>query len=407
MTIVSDILKQMAAVRQPQRKFLMVLFTTILALRGRVTGRNLSRYCAYSERTIARQFRAPFDWPEFHQRVITAALDPRSELISVQDASFIPKSGKQTYGLGHFFNACANRAERGLEISTLAVVDVSRRCAFTLAVAQTPPGKADPKKNKQTEETRIDFYTQQLHDQRPRFPSAIRYHCVDGYFAKQKYMEEVVAVKLHALTKLRHDANCLFLYTRAHPKRRGRRRKYDGKVNFQDLSRFAALGTLEEKPHIQLYTALVWHVSLKRQLRLVVLVNRQAATNPRYIVLASTDLALEGRKLVELYVVRFQIEFLFRDSKQFTGLTDCQSRAETVLDFHFNAALATLNLARAEDLRTQTTPSLQVFSMASWKQRHFNERLLDLFIDRFALDSTWIKNHPDYEELRTYGAIAA
>jgi len=45
--------------------------------------------------------------------------------------------------------------------------------------------------------------------------------------------------------------------------------------------------------------------------------------------------------------------------------------------------------------------------MASWKQRHFNERLLDLFIDRFALDATWIKNHPDYEELRTYGAIAA
>jgi DDE superfamily endonuclease len=407
MTIVSDILQQMRAVRQPQRKFLMVLLATILALRGRVTGRNLSRYCDYSERTIARQFRAAFEWPEFHQRVITAALDPRSELISVQDASFLPKSGKQTFGLGHFFNACANRAERGLEISTLAVVDVSRRCAFTLAVAQTPPGKTDGKKGKREDETRMDFYQQQLRDQRHRFPSAIRYHCVDGYFAKQKYIEEVVALHLHPITKLRHDANCVFLYAGPHPKRRGRRRKYDGKVNFQDLSRFAALGTLEEKPHIHLYTALVWHVSLKRPLRLVVLVNRQAATNPRYIVLASTDLALEGRKLVELYVARFQIEFLFRDSKQFTGLTDCQSRTEAVLDFHFNAALATLNLARAEDLRTQTTPSPQVFSMASWKQRHFNERLLDVFIDRFALDSTWIKNHPDYEELRTYGAIAA
>ena len=37
MTIVSDIVKQMPAVRQPQRKFLAVLFATILALRGRVT----------------------------------------------------------------------------------------------------------------------------------------------------------------------------------------------------------------------------------------------------------------------------------------------------------------------------------------------------------------------------------
>jgi DDE superfamily endonuclease len=407
MTIVNDILQQMPAVRQPQRKFLMVLFATILALRGRVTGRNLSRYCDYSERTIARQFRTPFAGPEFHQRLLMAALEPGAEVISVQDASFIPKSGKQTFGLGRFFNSCANRAERGLEISTLAVVDVTRRRAFTLAVAQTPPGKADAQKDPQAEETRRDFYVQQLRDQRHRFPCSIRYHCVDGYFAKQKYLDAVVALDLHAITKLRHDANWVFLYTGLHPKRRGRRRKYDGKVNFQDLSRFEVLGSLEEQPHIRLYTALVWHGSLKRQLRLVVLVNRQTAPRPRYIVLASTDLTLEGRKLVELYVARFQIEFLFRDSKQFTGLTDCQSRAQSALNFRFNASLATLNLARAEDLRTQTGPTPQAFSMASWKQRHFNERLLDLFIDRFALDSTWIKIHPGYEELRTYGAIAA
>jgi hypothetical protein len=95
MTIVNDILKQMPAVRQPRRKFLATVFATILALRGRVTFRNLSRYCAYSERTMARQFRAAFDWPDFHQRVLTAALDPRSALISAQDASFIPKSGKR------------------------------------------------------------------------------------------------------------------------------------------------------------------------------------------------------------------------------------------------------------------------------------------------------------------------
>jgi DDE superfamily endonuclease len=407
MTIVSDILQQMPSIRQPQRKFLMVLFTAILALRGRVTGRNLSRYCAYSERTIARQFRVTFDWSDFHQRVMTTALDPRAELISAQDASFMAKSGKQTFGLGYFFNGCANRAELGLEIATLAVIDVTRRCAFTLAVAQTPPGKADGKKDNREDETRMDFYQQQLHDQRHRLPSTIRYHCVDGYFAKQKYMDEVVALNLHPITKLRHDANCLFLYPGPHPKRRGRRRKYDGKVNFHDLSRFEVLSPLAEKPHIHLYTALVWHVSLKRQLRIVVLVNSKEVTKPRYMVLASTDLALDGHKLVELYAARFQIEFLFRDSKQFTGLTDCQSRTEAVLDFHVNAAFATLNLARAEELRAQPEPTPHVFSMASWKQRQFNERLLEVFIDNLALDPMWVKNHPGYEELRTYGAIAA
>jgi len=405
MTIVYDILKHMPGLGQPQRKFLATLFITILVLRGRVNFRNLSRYCDYAERTIARQFREPFDWPDFHQRVLMTALDPRSELVSAHDASFIPKSGKQTFGLGHFFNGCASRAERGLEMSTLAVVDVTRRCALTLAAAQTPPGE-DATKTAQ-EETRVDFYTQQLRAHRHRLPPRITYHCVDGYDAKKKYIDEVFRLDLHAITTLRSDADCMFLYTGPHPKRRGARRKYAGKVNFQDLSRFEDLGTMEDAPHLHLYTAVVWHKTLKRRLRLVVLLNQKDPAKPRFIVLGSTDPELNGRKLVELYAARFQIEFLFRDSKQFTGLLDCQARAAAALDFHCNASLATLNLVRAEDLGRQQGQEPHVFSMASWKQCQFNERLLDVFMEHLALDPTWVKNHACYEELRAYGAIAA
>ena len=184
MTIVHDILQQMPGLGQPQRQFLATLFVTILVLRGRVNFRNLSRYCDYSERTIARQFRAPFDWPDFHQRVLLTALDPHSELISAHDASFISKSGKQTFGLGHFFNGCASRAERGLEMSTLAVVDVTRRCAFTLASAQTPPGEDATKA--ELEETRVDFYKQQLRAHRHRLPPSLTSQCVDGDDAKKQ-----------------------------------------------------------------------------------------------------------------------------------------------------------------------------------------------------------------------------
>jgi hypothetical protein len=405
MTIVHDILKQMPGLGQSQRKFLATLFVTILVLRGRVNFRNLSRYCHYSERTITRQFRKPFDWPDFHQRVLMTALDPRSELISAHDASFLPKSGKQTFGLGHFFNGCASRAERGLEMSTLAVVDVTRRCAFTLAASQTPPG--EDATQTEPEETRVDFYTQQLRAHRHRLPPSITYHCVDGYYAKKKYIDTVVSLHLHAITKLRSDADCVFLYTGPHPKRRGARRKYAGKVNFQDLSHFEDLGPRAEEPHLHLYSAVVWHKTLKRRLRLVVLLNRKDPAKPRFIVLGSTDPELNGHKLVELYAARFQIEFLFRDSKQFTGLLDCQARAESALDFHFNASLATLNLVRAEDLGISQGQEPHVFSMASWKQCHFNERLLEVFMEKFALDPTWVKNHACYDALRTYGAIAA
>ena len=204
-------------------------------------------------------------------------------------------------------------------------VEVTRRCALTLAVAQTPPGE-DATKAEQ-EETRVDFYKQQLREHRHRLPPGINYHCVDGYYAKKQYIDEVVSLDLHAITKLRSDADCVLLSTGPHPKRRGARRKYDGKVTFQTLSRFEDLGTMEDAPHLPLSTAVVWHKTLKRRWRLVVLLNRKDPAKPRFIVLGSTDPHLYGRKRVELYAARFQSECLFRDRQQFTGLLDCQARA--------------------------------------------------------------------------------
>jgi len=157
MPIIHDILKQLPRRGQPQRKFLATLCVTILVRRGRVNCRNLSRSGDSAERTIARQCREPLDWPDFPQRGLMTALDSHSALVSAPAASCIPQSGQQTCGLGHFGNGGASRAARGREMSTLAVVDVTRRCALTLAVSQTPPGEeatqAEP------EETRVDFYT--------------------------------------------------------------------------------------------------------------------------------------------------------------------------------------------------------------------------------------------------------
>jgi DDE superfamily endonuclease len=406
MTIVKTILKQMPAVRQPQAKFFAILCATILALRGHVTVRNLSRYCDYSERTLARQFRAAFDWTAFHRLTCARVVTKADVWIAAQDASFISKSGKHTFGLGAFFNGCAGRPERGLEISTVALINVTQRYALTQAVAQTPPGNAEKSTRAAS---RMTFYAQQVCAQRASIPAFVKYLAVDGAYAKGGYVEAVTAhAGWEVITKLRCDADCYFLATQPRPpQQKGRPRKYDGKVNFQDLRRFEAVGTLLDAPHVQVYTARVWHKKLKRTVRLVVLVNRKDPTKPRYIVLAATDVDLDAHTLVAYYQARFQIEFLFRDAKQFTGLSDCQMRAEQALDFHFNASLATLNLVRVTEVQAAAGASLAVFSLASWKQRKFNERLVETIIEKLELEPTIIKNHPRYEEIRTYGAIAA
>jgi IS4 transposase len=118
-------------------------------------------------------------------------------------------------------------------------------------------------------------------------------------------------------------------------------------------------------------------------------------------------LTLSGEKILKFYKLRFQIEFLFRDAKQFTGLSDCQARDELSLNFHFNTSFMALNLAKREARLQQSDPNSFVFSMNNVKRRALNDHLLETFIDQLDLSPTSIKSHPNYQTLRDYGIIAA
>ena len=105
--------------------------------------------------------------------------------------------------------------------------------------------------------------------------------------------------------------------------------------------------------------------------------------------------------------LRFQIEFLFRDAKQFTGLEDCQARDLTKLEFHFNACLTALNLAKVEKNSQHPAQEPVPFFMTSVKRRALNQHLLERFIATLDLEPTLIKPHPNYPTLCDYGIIAA
>ena len=124
-------------------------------------------------------------------------------------------------------------------------------------------------------------------------------------------------------------------------------------------------------------------------------------------MLFSTDLSLDTKSLVRYYQARFQIEFLFRDSKQFTGLMDCQARSQEAIHTHLNAALTALNLIKLEDRRVQNTDRPVVISIASWRRRKCNENLMDRLFDRLGLDRDCEKVARVYDEFSNYGAIAA
>ncbi len=396
MRLLHSVLSTLSETKQPQRKFVAHLLGLLLMLPGHATFRNLSRYSSYHERTFSRWYKRSFDWVSLNKGAITAVVPPEHEQALAIDASFVPKSGKQTYGLDRFWNGCHSRAETGLEISTVAWLDITANCAYALSVEQTPPSGENP----DPDATRIDAYLAQF----TRLVTAydlrsLRYLITDGAYSTQKFVTGVCALGWHQIGKLRADANLRYLYRGPKRPGRGRQKTYDGKVNWSDLSRFERLETEDE--HIVLYHQVLNHVKLKRNLQVVVVVNTQSN---RYVVLFSTHVALDALTLYRSYKARFQIELLFRDSKQFTGLIDCQARSKAKLHFHFNASLTAVSLAKLA-ARQHDRHSNQVFSMASRKRRAFNQHLLDRICDHLASGQSLEKSSPDYEALCNYGVI--
>ena len=166
----------------------------------------------------------------------------------------------------------------------------------------------------------------------------VRYLAVDSAYANAPCIEGVLAQKLEVMSKLRQNANLHYVFEGAQTGK-GAPRKYDGKVDFSDVSRFTRL--TDVKSGVELYTLVVWHRTWKRKIRLALLVNRREGKKAQHVLLFSTDLNLSAEKILKFYKLRFQIEFLFRDAKQFTGLSDCQARDELSLNFHFNTRQTT------------------------------------------------------------------
>ena len=104
------------------------------------------------------------------------------------------------------------------------------------------------------------------------------------------------------------------------------------------------------------------------------------------ILLFSTDINLPAEQILEYDQARFQIEFIFRDAKQFTGLSDCQCRSSQRLDFHFNASLIAFNLAKYEGYNCHLSSATFVFLICYYKRREFNTHLLYTFINKLDLD---------------------
>jgi len=192
---------------------MVILFHTILLAYGKVNFTNLGRYSSLSEKTSRRHFFKDFNFSEFHQYLISQALNNERTIIAVIDCSFIKKSGKKTEGKASFYNGLSGRPEEGLEISVISVVEVETHLSYSVSVQQTPwrpptelpknprATQAKKKSKKQSKKeasqsstpelTRVDSSAQHLKKTRSLLPESVRYLVADGYYYRAKFWDAV------------------------------------------------------------------------------------------------------------------------------------------------------------------------------------------------------------------------
>jgi hypothetical protein len=415
MNILEQALNKINPIHKKQKDFFLILIQGLIGVAGKRTFRNLARYMQITEHTFSRQMAKAFDFIGLNAELIKSTKIDGDVLIASQDASFVPKSGKSTHGIDFFWNGCASKSEKGLELDVIGVIKINgtKKEGYTISAKQTPANpipKAERKKQKPTDATRTDFYLDHLKEVAPKLRElGIEHISTDSAYTKNKYVNGAVEVGLHIVGKMRRDARFRRLYN-GPQKARGRKKKFDnGKVNFEDFKYSDVIIIQSEKDyeHIELRSSIVYSLSLKRSVKAVLV--RKIIGQNKYgeAILFSTDLEIAAEKIYQYYTARFHIEFIFRDAKGFTGLTDCQSRDARRLNFHFNASLTALNVAKIQDGELQKKQQTQhAFSMTNWARKYHVEIVLNRFIIMLGLEQTLIKLRPDYEDMLSFGNVS-
>jgi len=396
-TLTTQILDKMSEIGKWQKDFLIENFDLQCRLRGRHNFINMTRYSSLNESTFHVNYQKDFDFKQFNLHLCDMFCE--DEKTVAFDPSYISKSGKQTPGCGYFWSGCAGKAKWGLDIGGFATIDIKNNTAMHFFAQQTLDNKAYP--------SLLEYYTALVCLNAMDIKKISKYLVVDAYFSKNPFMDKVCGVGLEIISRLRDDANLVYPYVGPHPKRKGRPTEFGDKFDPINLDEAYFTCCIEETD-FRIYETTLYSVSMKKYLRIAVMHKYdENGQFKSHSIFCATDLTLSGIDIFVYYKSRFQIEFLYRDAKQFTGLEHCQSKDELKLDFHFNTALTTVSLAKAIYHLSQPIEQRTPFSMADIKTQYFNELMFDLIISKCGISPHLPKIIDIRQNILNFGKIRA
>jgi putative transposase len=353
----------------------------MLVMTGRVTMLGLSRWAGPggSYRTVQRFFTTVMPWATLFWVFFRHQVYRSEEVyLLVGDEVVVTKAGKNTHGLDRFFASLYGKPVPGLAFFTLSLVSVEARHSFPMRVEQVVRSEAEkaahkakaaaktpkspcakrrlgrPKGSKNTPKADVTFTPELL-----RITGwleallhliagvvSLPYVVLDGHFGNHNALQMARQNNLHLISKRRCDAALYFPYTGPYAGR-GPHRKYGCKVDYDNIPvQYLKETTVERHIETRLYQRQLLHKEFAQPLNVVIIAKTNLRTQARaHVILFSSDLDLASAPLVDYYRLRFQIEFNFRDAKQYWGLEDFMNVTPTGVTNAANLSLFMVNVA--------------------------------------------------------------
>ncbi len=324
-------------------------------------------------------FFSPITWIKIHWCFIhTHFKDLKAVWIISGDETIVTKSGKLTFGLGRFFSSLYSKAVPGLSIFTISLINVSTRTSHpvyakqqlpaaketssnsskksssTTTLSKRKPGRPKGSKNKNKAEVELSphlIFIQTMLLSVLRMICGLidlRYFVLDGAFGFNAAAQMVKQADLELISKLQKNSKLYFPYEGTYAGR-GPRRKYGQQIDYDQINKqYLRETAIEDDIKTNIYQMMMWHKLFPQMLNIVVIHKTNIKTGvTAHIVLFSTDSNLAYDKIIDYYRLRFQIEFNFREAKQYWGLEDFMNVKQIPVNNAINLAFFMVNLSKA------------------------------------------------------------
>lgn len=340
-----------------------------------------------SYKTIERFFNSTIDWGAVNWMFIKTHLIRRDSIYLLGgDEVVISKDGKHSYGLDLFYSSIENRVRKSLAFLNLSLIGVEARKAYPLINKQIikeskegcikdkgskkekkkkkkgKPGRPKGSGNKDKEKIELPPYLEFVRDTIKEALGRIDKHIdiiyfvFDGAFGNNYAVQMVKQCGLELISKLQKNSALCFPNEEEYSGR-GAPKKYGEAIDYKNLpEKYLKSDVINEDKHIQtkIYQMDMLHRKFADILNIVIIQKIDTTTGKMtHVNLFSTDLTLGYEKIIDYYSLRFQIEFVFRDSKQYWGMEDFMNIKKTPIYNWANLSSFMVNFAHG--LRKNST----------------------------------------------------